>query len=311
MTKYIITGATGLIGGAVARELVKDAGNELILPVRDIDKASSLFGQNDNVFFVEHDFATNNALEITGDVDYVIHCACPTESRFMKEHPVETIDTIVNGTRTMLDLAKEKAAKGIVYVSSLEVYGTTHDDSKAITEDMQGYVDPMAARSSYPMGKRMAEAMCHAYAAEYDVPVSIARLTQTFGPGVDMQKDNRVFAQFARSAKEDKDIVLHTLGGSKKPYLHTYDAVSAITVLLKNGSKGVAYNVANEDTYISIKEMAEFVRETYNTDIAVRIELKDDGVYPPETHLRLDTTAIRSLGWRPLHGLKDMFDAII
>lgn len=309
--RWLVTGATGLIGGVLTRTLLTDVGNELILPVRNVEKAYSLYGEYANVLIVEHDLASAERHDIMGDVDYIIHCACPTDSRFMKEHPVETIESIVNGTRTMLNLAKEKKVKGMVYVSSLEVYGTILDDSQPLTEDAQGYVNPLSARSSYPMGKRMAETMCHAYANEYDVPVSIARLTQTFGSGVDMKKDNRVFAQFARSAKDGKDIILHTAGGSKKPYLHTDDAVSAIRVLLEKGKKGAAYNIANDDTYISIKDMALFVQKNYNHNIEVRFELNDTGVYPPETHLRLDTTAIRSLGWKPKYGLKEMFDAII
>ena len=122
----------------------------------------------------------------------------------------------------------------MVYVSTLEMYGTVLDDSKPLTEDCQGYLDPMQARSSYPMAKRAAECLCHAYSKEHGVRVMTARLAQTFGEGI-TENDNRVFAQFARSARADEDIVLHTEGKLCRCYCYTADAVEAMKQILANG----------------------------------------------------------------------------
>ncbi len=73
----------------------------------------------------------------------------------------------------------------------------------------------------------MCENMCVAYAKQYDLPVSIARLSQTFGAGI-LQTENRVFAQFARSAIRGEKIVLHTLGKSEGNYCYTRDTVKAL-----------------------------------------------------------------------------------
>ena len=96
----------------------------------------------------------------------------------------------------------------MVYLSSLEVYGTPDGTKEFITESDYGYIDPLQARSSYSEGKRMVECLCKAYQEEYGVPVRVARLSQTFGTGV-AYDDGRVFAEFARCAMEKKDIVLH------------------------------------------------------------------------------------------------------
>ena len=85
----------------------------------------------------------------------------------------------------------------------------------------------MSPRSAYPLGKRAAEFLCAAYAAQFGVNVKVARLTQTFGAGV-ASDDKRVFAQFARSVANSEDIVLHTTGESAKPYCYSTDSVSAI-----------------------------------------------------------------------------------
>lgn len=311
MATYLITGATGLIGKALVRHLLEKEDCKLIFPVRNVAKAQKLFGQHDRICYIRHDFESSIPLTIDDDVDFIVHGACPTDSRFMAEHPVETINSIMNGTRTILELAKEKNVKSMVYLSSMEVYGTITDDITPVTEDVQGYVDPLNPRSSYPMGKRLAETMCASYWKEYGVPVKIARLTQTFGPGVDVDADNRVFAQFARRVKNGEDIVLHTEGKTKRMYLHVYDAVSAILCLLIKGVNGDAYNVANENTYCSIREMAEFVRDEFAREINILVRNVNSSIYPSDTKLRLAVGKMKSLEWSPRFCMREMFDSLI
>ena len=105
-----------------------------------------------------------------GPVDYIVHAACPTASRFFAEHPVETADAIVLGTRRVLELARAKGSSGVVYASSMEAYGDGNERpglEPLLDESRVGYVDPMRVRSCYPEGKRMAEQYCCAYASEY------------------------------------------------------------------------------------------------------------------------------------------------
>lgn len=151
--------------------------------------------------------------EIVGKIDYIIHGACPTSSQYFVDHAVETIDTIVNGTKNVLDLARKKNVSGVVFLSSMEVFGTT-TERRPLSESDLGYIDLSSPRSSYPEGKRFAENMCCSYASEYSVPVTAARLVQTFGPGVKYD-DGRVFAYAARCALSGEDIRLNT-DGSKE-----------------------------------------------------------------------------------------------
>ena len=80
--------------------------------------------------------------------------------------------------KNVLSYAQKANLTSVVLASTLEVYGTVTDDSCPLTEDMQGYLNPMSARSSYPLAKRAAEALCHNYAKEYGTPVKVARLAQ-------------------------------------------------------------------------------------------------------------------------------------
>lgn len=311
-SKILITGATGLIGSSLVHCLLAlDKNINITCPVRNLTKAHSMYiDYIDRINFVEGDlldFLDN--LSNKDQYEYVIHCASPTAGKYMVEHPVETYMLAIESTRAVLEYGRKNDVKGIVYISSLEYYGQNYDD-KIITEDMLGYVDNTDTRSSYPLGKRAAEYLCFAYYQQYGVNVKIARLTQTFGAGV-AADDNRVFAQFARSIINGNDIVLHTQGDSAKPYCYTTDCVSAILYILQKGNNGEAYNVANQETYMSIRQMAEFLRDNYNPNVKVVIEDHPELGYAPVTKLHLSSEKLEALGWKPQYDLKNMFSRLI
>ena len=247
--------------------------------------------------------------EIEEDIDYVIHGANPTSSRYFIEHPVETLHTAVYGTDNLLRLAGEKKVKSFVYLSTMETYGTPEKGIR-ITEDNCGQFDTTVIRNCYPLGKQFGENLCCSYFAEYHVPVKIARLTQTFGPGVNYH-DGRVFAEFARCAIEHRNIVLKTRGETERAYLYTEDAVSAILTILLNGDNGQAYTVANEETYCSIYEMASLVAGRYGIQVEIREQDVLSQGYANTLYMDLDTTKLQKLGWKPRVGLEEMFDRMI
>lgn len=307
---FLITGATGLIGASLIRCLLAlDKGIRIIAPVRNMEKARAMFEDLfQRVEWKEDDLSSYDYDQV-GEVDYVVHCAAPTSSKFFIDCPVETIRVIYESTASLLSYAHRQNVKGFVYLSSLEVYGSGLPDTK-ITEDMQGYWDLMNIRSSYPVAKRAIENLCCAYASEYGVPVKVARLTQTTGAGI-AKDDNRVIAQFAKLAAKGEDIVLHTTGDSARPYCYTTDCVSALLYILLKGKKGEAYNVANDSTYISARGMAEFLRDNFNPAIDVRVELNDNMGYAPVSKLDLSTEKLRTLGWQPQYDLKQLFERLI
>lgn len=317
----LITGATGLIGSSCARVLLernraKQARIKVVALVRNTNKAKVVFSEysaSDGLIILPGDVETLNASTELNPVDYIIHTACPTASDFFINHPVETANAIVRGTRNILDIAKARNAK-MVYVSSMEVYGEGNSSrgiKTSLKEEMVGYVNPLSIRSCYPEGKRMAENYCCAYAQEYGVNVAIARLSQTFGPGIS-RDDKRVFAMFARNAMRGEDILLKTTGESTRMYVHTFDAVAAVFTILIKGESGEAYNVANVKTYCSIKEMAEMVVSVFSGGKSrVVIEVDENAPYPPEHHLPLCTEKLERLGWKASFDLKEMYSDLI
>ena len=308
--KYLITGATGVIGSALVKRLSKEK-VEIVCPIRSIEKAQTIFNPEvfSSVVWIEKPIEVF-LRDLTDNFDFIIHCASPTASKFFIEHPVETLRFNIDTTSLILDYAMIRRPQGLVYLSSLESYGTILDDSEPVSEDMQGYVNPIESRSSYNIAKRTCECMCHAYADEYDVPVKIVRLTQTISPDIS-DSDMRVFAQFARQAAKGEDIELHTDGTSARQYIHINDAVDAIICVLHKGKSGEVYNVAREDSYISVRDMAKFVQDNFNPSGKVVCHLRDDMGYAPTTRLKLCTDKLEMLGWKAKYDLYDMFENII
>ena len=308
---FLITGATGLIGSSLIHCLLAlQVGARIVAPVRNIEKAKQKFDTQEleAIRLIECDLAKFD-YESLGDMDYIIHCAAPTSSKFFVEHPVDTFSSIYDVTKSLLDFASGAKVKSFVYLSSLEVYGEIQDGSTMVTENVQGYLDPLSVRSSYPMAKRATENLCCLYVAQYGVPVKIVRLTQTTGAGI-AKDDNRVIAQFARLAANGQDIVLHTTGESARPYCYTIDSVSGILFVLLRGKSGEAYNVANEETYISAREMAEFLKKNCNPSINVKMELNENMGYAPVSKIRLSSAKLQKLGWKPKYNLDLIFNRL-
>lgn len=311
----LVTGGTGLIGSTLINALLyannkKVLNLQVIALVRNINKARNLFAEDKSLHFVIGTVEDLPELDIP--IDFIVHGASSTASAFFIEHPVETINTAVIGTMSLLRLAVEKQVRGFIYLSSMEVYGAPHTD-EVILENQGTTVDTMSVRSCYPEAKRLCESLCASYASEYKVPAMAIRLAQTFGPGV-AKDDNRVFAEFARCAMYGQDIVLQTAGTSKRCYLYTADAVTAILTVLLNGEAGEVYNAANRSTYCSIVEMAKLVVDNLSEKhikVIVQTNGKHEQKFPPPHNLNLGTEKLEKFGWSPSRGLIDMYQRMI
>ncbi len=311
----LVTGATGLIGYQIVLALLLaneklNTDIKVIALVRNKLKAAEKFKnyKKGNLKFIIQDIT--EPIHMKDKVDYIIHTANGTSSRSFVEQPVETINSIILGTKNILKFAKDTKVKGLVYLSSMEVYGITDSNkTEPLKENEYGYIDLQSARSSYSEGKRLAENMCYCYCREYQVPVKIARLCQIIGTGIE-ENDNRVFAQFARSVAKKQDIVLHTTGKTIRNYCYITEAIVAIFILLEKGVNGEVYNIANPDTSYSIRQIAEMLCEKY-TDSNIKFVYTNDNSYFPATRLSLDISKMKDLGWQAQINLMEMFDRLI
>lgn len=316
--RILVTGATGLIGSLIVKALLYRAEHfqmpmTIIALSRNRERALRCFAHQRSM--VDCGYLRLEQGEVTKPLsdelqaDYILHAAAVTSSAEMISNPVGTIMTTVEGTRHVLELARRSSCLACLFFSSMEVYGIT--ENEYVDETESGYLDLSLVRNCYPLSKRVAENLCIAYHAQYQVPVKIARLTLTFGPGIP-KNDGRVFAQFARSVLTNKDIVLHTHGTTKRDYLYTADAVRGVLRILLLGKEAEAYNLSDSHSYITIRELAELTR-SFNPQVNVVIDVNPEQAkkYAGEVHIRLNNTKIDTLNRFERVPIKEMVGRLI
>lgn len=316
----LITGATGLIGSQIIKTIacynrIKKQKIKVLACIRNLEKAKIIFEDifdRPEIKFIETDIT--KPFEIDEPIQYFIHTASFTSSKDFINKPADVIETSIYGTNQILKLALQKKAKGAVYLSSMEAFGVKDNSKELATEKDLGYIDLSNVRSCYPESKRLSENLCTAYASQYNLPVKIARLSQTFGAGI-LYSENRIFAQFAKSVIEGKDIELRTKGLSWGNYCYTRDTIQGVLLLLIQGEKGEAYTITNEATNIRIRDMAEMVANKIAMgNIKVIFNIPESNLtygYAPDTELHLSSAKIRALGWEASVSLEEAYKRLI
>ncbi len=255
------------------------------------------------------------AVPALGNIDYVVHAASQASPRFYAVDPVGTILPNTVGTVALLAALDPQYARGFLFVSSSEVYGSV-EGAGSIAEGDYGIVDPMQVRSCYAEGKRAGEALCVAWGHQYGIPCKIARPFHTYGPGL-LPGDGRVFADFAFNMVRSEDIVMRSDGSARRAYCYAADAVSGFFSVLLDGEPGAAYNVANASAELSVLELAETLVALYPERglRVVRENLEAGSAYTASTFQRLvpSVDRLERLGWKakvaPREGFRRMIDA--
>lgn len=305
----MITGCTGLICSAVADVLIRwnETHHEkirILAAGRSEKKIEARFAPYMGkpwFTFVPYDASsTENALFLP--CDYIIHGASNASPNKIMKEPVETMLSNVLGMKQLLDYAREKGTKRVLYISSSEVYGRKEHDCPSKINDY-GWIDLLNPRSSYSVGKCAAETLCVSYADEYGVESVIIRPGHIYGPTA-VESDNRVSSAWAYDAARGRDIVMKSDGSQIRSYCYCLDSASAILKVLLRGENVHAYNISNPDSIVSIREMAEILAKS--SGAALKMELPTEAEkkgFNPMTNSSLDSSELLALGW------KGLFDA--
>ena len=240
-------------------------------------------------------------LNIPDRADYVIHAAGNAYPALFDKEPVQTMKTTLFGTNNLLEYAVRSGAKNFVYISSGEIYG-----ERVITEGVQenfcGYTDYMDSRSCYPVSKMAAETLCASYSKQYGIHTNVARLCHVYGPTM-TKSDNRVINQFLRNVLAGEDIVMKSTGSKVRSYCYVADATLAILYIMLNGKDSEAYNVAYEESVMSIKEIAETVAELGDRKVVMTLKEEVGGTKIEKSIL--NNEKLKGLGWNGRYTMKD------
>ncbi len=301
--KILITGAAGLICSAVVDILIRynekaHSPIQIYAAGRNEQKMRDRFDRNylkDFFHFVPYDSSVPD-ITFPFDADYIIHGAANSSPKKIVNEPVETMLGNFIGIRSLLDYAKERGTKRVLYISSSEVYGKK-DRAESAKEDDYGFIDILVPRNSYSVGKQASETLCISYVDEYDMDAVIVRPGHVYGPTAN-RMDDHVASVWAYDVAAGKDIVMKSDGTQIRSYVYCADCASAILKVLLCGEKGRAYNISNPESVISIREMAEIMCVAGGVQLHIEVASAEEKKgFNPMSNSSLDSRSLIALGW--------------
>lgn len=304
-----VTGATGLVGASLVRQLV-EAGADVVALVRDWVPRSELVGSGliEKVRVVRGDVRDQEMLERAlgeYEVATVIHLAAQTTVGVANRNPVSTLDTNIRGTWALLEACRRSpTVQQIVTASSDKAYGD--QEVLPYKEDA-----PVLGRHPYDVSKSCADLLAQMYAKSYDLPVCVTRCGNFFGGG-DLNW-NRLVPGTIRSVTRGERPVIRSDGQFTRDYIYVDDGALAYVLLAERLAsrpelRGDVFNFSYEHRMTVLEMVAkilEVMGSTFEPDVRNEAsnEIRDQ---------YLDATKARTmLGWEPAFTLDDGLRATV
>jgi UDP-glucuronate decarboxylase len=267
--------------------------NHLVLCVDNFYSASRTavahLLDNRNFELLRHDIT----FPLYVEVDEIFNLACPASPIHYQRDPVQTTKTSVHGAINMLGLAKRLRAR-IFQASTSEVYGDPEIHPQR--EDYWGNANPLGVRSCYDEGKRCAETLFFDYRRQHQLLVKVARIFNTYGPGMHLN-DGRVVSNFIVRALANEEIAVHGAGLQTRSFCYVADLVEGIIRLMNTADDVTGpINLGNPHE-ITVLQLAEMVINITGSRSRIRHvpPLPDD----PRRRCPDITLARTTLGWEP------------
>ena len=276
MEKVVITGANGFIG----RHLVKKLEKERRYKVFELDrKKNSLLD-------------VNSLRELVDGTSIVYHLAGVNDSASL-----DLMNTNVAGTFNLLTALKEmKVRPRFIYISSFAVYKLPEKRGLIISEDY-----PIDPRNGYGLSKKLAEDTIKYFSDTYDIPATVLRVSNVYGPGV-KPFANSVVATFMELVNSNKEIFVDGDGRQTRDFVFVNDVADALACLNKEKMGFEIYNVCSGEG-ISIKKLISLIELILGKQAKVifRKKTKSSGGFWQGNGQRF----YEEFGWKPVCGIKE------
>ena len=293
----LITGGAGFVGSHLVERFISKKYNVTVIDnlLTGSKKNLEPFLENENFTFI--DFDVQNHIEISQDLDYVLHLASAASPKAYTQHPINTLKAGSIGTINTLGLAKAKSSKYLL-TSTSEIYGDPQISPQP--ETYWGNVNPNGVRSMYDEAKRFAEAAVASYNRIYNLDTRIVRLFNTYGPKMKIN-DGRVVTNFISQAIKGEDITIYGNGNQTRSFCFIDDTVLGIIKAMESDSSEV-FNIGNPNE-ITILQLAEKVISLTNSKSAIKfVKLPEDDPMQRKPDI---TKANKKLNWFPEVSLED------
>ncbi len=295
--RILVTGGAGFLGSHLCERLLT-LGNEVLC----LDNFFT--GSKDNIqhlilnpFFelIRHNICEPIKLE----VDEIYNLACPASPFHYQRFPVETVRTNVLGAANVLELARHFKIK-IFQASTSEVYGDPLQHPQQ--ESYWGNVNPIGIRSCYDEGKRCAETLFFDYSRQFQIPIKVGRIFNTYGPHMNVN-DGRVVSNFIIQALKGENITIYGNGRQTRSFCYVDDLIDGIIRLMATDSEVVGpVNIGNPTEFSMLELAEEVISLTRSSSKIVFQSLPADDPKQRQPDISLAQTLF---GWQPKVPLKE------
>ena len=295
--RVVVTGGAGFLGAWLCRGLLRD-GFEVVAVDNLVTGSPSVVDElTAHPAFTFVDADVTRSLDVPGRVDQVVHLASPASPVHYAALPVETMMVGSLGTMHALDLAQDRGAR-FVLASTSEVYGDPLVHPQP--ETYWGNVNPVGPRSVYDESKRFAEALTTAYRTSRGVDTGIARIFNTYGPGM-RADDGRMIPAFMTQALRGEPVTVTGDGSQTRSLCFASDTTDGLRALADSGHAGPVNLGGTQE--ISVLELARTICRLAGSQSPITfVDLPEDD---PRVR-RPDTSRARQLlGWRPRVGVEE------
>lgn len=251
---------------------------------------------------------TDNISDIPGaeEANVIYHMASIASPLFYRKYPIETLDANIWGLRRLLDFYCQKEIRGFAFFSSSEIYGDPTPENIPTPESYRGNVDCQGPRACYDEAKRFGETMCYLFNQKYNMPITIIRPFNNYGPGMRLN-DARVPADFANNVRQNKDIIMFSDGSPTRTFCYISDAITGYLKCVAHADEGFeAFNIGMDKPEISIRQLADIYaregKEVFGYTGEINFAVSEDKEYllnNPNRRCPVIEKARRLLGYNP------------
>ncbi len=300
--KILVTGGAGFIGSSLSDYLLRNTDAEVVVVDNYLTGRSQNLPSSAKFRFIKADVNDLNDIASifqTFGFDYVFHYAAVVGVKRTLENPVLVLNDL-QGIRNVLTLCKNTGVKRVFYASSSEVYG------EPVHLPQHEHTTPLNSRLPYAIVKNAGESFCRSYFQEYNLPYTIFRFFNTYGP---KQSPDFVVSRFIDAALENRPLTIYGDGGQTRTFCYIDDNLEAtVNCLLDKKCIDDVVNIGN-DQEISILELARTIKSiTQSKSEIVHLSPLPEG---DMTRRQPDIGKMQSLLNRPFTSLEEGMKKII
>jgi len=257
----LVTGGAGFMGSHLAEAWLEKGTEVTVIDNLSTGKIENIapLEKNEKFHFIKGSIKDKEIIEkLVKKADIIYHLAAVVGVKLVVQKPIETIETNIEGTSIILNLAN-KYKKRIIIASSSEIYGK--NEEIPLKESSDRLMGPTyISRWCYACSKAIDEFLALAYHEKYGLPVTIIRFFNTVGPR-QTEHYGMVIPTFIKQALSNKPITIYGNGEQTRCFAYVKDVVKCLIGLTeKKEAEGEIFNIGSEEE-INIKELAEKIKE--------------------------------------------------